>query len=217
MRLRKILLAFLPMLLASGHVSADVEFYTGLAIGQSDSEARGSDVAARLSSYDVDSVSVDGDDTGWRFYVGLTFTDILAIEFGYADLGDVSTNVAADISPSETAQFATDVANALPVMPAGLTLAGVARFGFADMGATGPLAQKLSVALRLGMIDADSDRDATGASGRDESDASPYYGVSLGMDFNDNWRGSVGYEVFNMDDRAGFWSAGVEYRIPKNQ
>ncbi|MDH3647833.1 MAG: outer membrane beta-barrel protein [Gammaproteobacteria bacterium] len=195
---------------------ADAQLYSGLGIGASDADAKPSNVRNALvaKGYDVQSVSVDSEDSGWRFLVGLRFTDVWAVELGYIDLGESTTNVVGNVNPTETAQFTQDVANVLPVMPRGITLAGVARLSMSQLGAQGAMGDKLNVALKLGMIDADSEREAAGAAGQTEVDASPYYGLVLGWEFTELWRGVLGYEVFNMADSTEYWSAGLEYKFP---
>ena len=193
----------------AGSALADIEIYAGATAGSSDAGASAGSIQSELTAkgWNITGVSVDSKDSGWRFVTGLQFTDIFAVELGYVDLGEISTQVDGSIPPPQAAQFGQDVANALPVMPKGITLAGVARFDV-------PSVEKLSVALKLGVIDADSERKVNGARGSDEVDASPYYGVVAGWEFSDSWRGVLGFEVFNMSDTTEYWSAGVEFTFP---
>ena len=195
---------------------AEVEFYAGFGFGNSNADSSPGHILSALSdkNYDITSVAVDSKDKGWRFLTGLRFSEVWAVELGYIDLGESSTNIVANISPIDTAQFTQDVANVLPVMPRGITLAGVARISAASMGMQGATAEDLNIAFKLGMIDADSERKVNGAFGKDSKDASPFYGVTLGWEFSDFWRGVIGYEVYNMADSTEYWSAGVEFKLP---
>lgn len=194
----------------SGLALADLEFYAGGKVGGADAESSAQDIGNALiaKGYGITGVSVDSTDTGWHFFAGLQVTEIFGVELGYVDMGEATTQVDGNIIPTQVTQFNQDVANELPVLPRGMTLAGVARFKM-------PGNDRLSFSAKLGVIDADSERKAnSGARGSDSDNASPYYGVSAGWDFNDSWRGIVGYEIFNMGDSTEYWSAGVEFRFP---
>ena len=210
-------LVFLFALAFAGPALADYELYFGTGIGRSDS---GSDPAALQSSlagqgYDITAVTVDAEDGGGRIHVGLQFTDTWAVELGFVDLGKVQAEVTGVVPSSQVAQFTQDVADALPVMPRGLTLAAVARKTMTEMGwEAGAITDNLSFALKLGLIDADSKRSLGGVSGHNEVNADPYYGLNVGFDFTDNTRGIIGYEIFNLADSTDYWSLGLEVRFP---
>ncbi len=206
-------LVVLFALAASSAALADYQLYGGLGIGRSDADVSAADMTNRLNAlgHNVTGATVDSEDGGWRFLMGLSFTDMLAVEFGYVDLGEVRTSVTADTPPADVARFTQDVANGIPVMPRGLTLAGVIRFPLGQNG----MAANTNIALKLGIIDADSDREVNGASGIDETNGSAFYGVTFGYNFNETWRGVIGYEVFDFGDSVSYWSAGLEFTFPK--
>lgn len=195
----------------SGLAVADLEVYAGGSIGSADASAKPGNIQSALvaKGYDITGVSVDSSDNGWRFLAGLRFTDMFAVELGYVDLGESTTKVDGNIIPTQTAQFNQDVANLLPVMPRGMTLAGVFRYQM-------PSNDRLSFAAKLGVIDADIERQIAGnaARGSDSVNASPYYGVSAGWDINDSWRTVAGVEIFNLADSTDYWSVGFEFRFP---
>ena len=200
----------LASVMLCGPAAAEHEWYGGISGGSSDADSNATALVNGLvaKGYDVTSATVDAEDSGWRLHVGLRFTDIFAVELGWVDLDEVSSAVTGNIAPSNSAQFTQDVADALPVMPRGITLAAVAR---------GMLTEKISVAAKLGMIDADSEREVNGARGKSEVEDDPYYGFGLGYDFTPQWRGVVGFEVFNLADSTSYWSAGLEYRFAAGQ
>ncbi|MDH3588436.1 MAG: outer membrane beta-barrel protein [Gammaproteobacteria bacterium] len=209
-------LVVLFALVFAGPALADYELYFGTGIGRSDS---GSDPAALQSTlarqgYDITAATVDAEDGGGRILVGLQFTDTWAVELGFVDLGKVRAEVAGVVPSSQVAQFTQDVADALPVMPRGLTLAAVARKTMTEMGwEPGGITDNLSFALKLGLIDSDAKRSVSGVSGHNEVNADPYYGLNVGIDFSDNWRGIIGYEIFNLADSTEYWSLGLEVRF----
>lgn len=209
------LVILLASVVIAGPAAAEHEWYGGISGGESDADSNAAALVSGLvaKGYDVTSATIDAEDSGWRFHVGLRFTSLFAVELGWVDLGEVNSSVTGNIAPTSAAQFTQDVADSLPVMPRGITLAAVARGTLASMGMQGPAAEKFSVAAKLGMIDADSERKVNGVRGKDEVEADPYYGFAVGWDFTPQWRGVLGFEVFNLADSTSYWSAGVEYRF----
>lgn len=120
--------------------------YAGIHFGttSADAELSGAFPATAMS------VDIDDSDTGYRFFVGKRFMPHLAVELGYANLGEIDVNVEA--TSSDVPAYLQQLADNVPVAPSGITLDAVTEWTFAEFGAEGDWAERLSVFGRGGLF-----------------------------------------------------------------
>ena len=137
----------------------DPGFYLGGALGQ--------------TSFDVDctgTTSCDDKDSSWKIFGGYQFNKNLALEFGYADLGEATASVS--------------------VPP--FTVNGALEATVWDLVAVGslPIADRFSIFGNLGLYRADTDLNATvpglGSASESDSNTDLTFGVGARYDFTRN-------------------------------
>ena len=137
----------------------DTGFYVGGALGQ--------------SSFDVDctgTTSCDDKDSSWKIFGGYQFNKHLALEFGYADLGETTASV--------------------PVPPFTVNLALEATVW--DLVAVGslPIADRFSIFGKIGLYRADTDLNGTisglGSVSESDSNTDLTFGIGARYDFTRN-------------------------------
>jgi OOP family OmpA-OmpF porin len=137
----------------------DTGFYLGGALGQ--------------TSVDLDctgTTSCDDEDSSWRIFGGYQFNKHLALEFGYADLGESTASVSVP-----------------PFIATGTLEATVW-----DLVAVGslPIADRFSIFGKIGLYRADTDFSVTvpglGSASESDSNTDLTYGVGARYDFTRN-------------------------------
>ena len=107
MKTKFVLISVFLFSLSSSVLSADAlpkPWYVGGGVGQS----KGDDVCDGISS-------CDDTDTGWKLFGGLQFTQYVAIEAGYVDLGKFSGNVSGISASAEATGYTAHVVGTLPL------------------------------------------------------------------------------------------------------
>jgi OOP family OmpA-OmpF porin len=175
--------------------AADSNWYAVISMGQSTFDADKSDFddAAADAGLVVSSSKLDDNDTGYKIQAGYKFSENLAVEGGYVDLGRLS--LSADLGPQG------------PIV-SGHVGADLKAYGF-NIDAVGilPLGAGFSVFAKAGAILARTESDiSVTASGQgtsvsldeDDSDTSlaPTAGVGLAFDLNDTLSVRLEYERF---------------------
>ncbi|NRA71121.1 MAG: OmpA family protein [Gammaproteobacteria bacterium] len=92
--------------------------------------------------YDVSDIVINDQRLGLKFNLGYSFTEHLALEIGYTDLGEVDVAMSALVANRDA--FYRAVENLHPTSARGLTISGVA---------TWPLTQSLTVNGRIGIFE----------------------------------------------------------------
>lgn len=182
-----ILTALVAGLAASAH-AADSGFYGYASLGQSQSD-RKAEADRALTGAGATAFTSSNDDTGtaWKIQAGYRFNKNLAIEGGYAKLGEMSyrATITAPIAGSGVVKLDTDGWNLDLVgrLPFGDSLAGFAKIGaFAydlDYQCSGTSAALCGT-----------------AASRSASGTGFHYGLGLDYAFAGNWFARAEYEVF---------------------
>ena len=140
-------------------IAQDTGFYVGGALGQ--------------SSFDVDctgTTSCDDKDSSWKIFGGYQFNKNLALEFGYADLGEATASVS--------------------VPP--FTVNGSLESTVWELVAIGslPIADRFSIFGKIGLYRADTDINASvpglGSASESDSNTDLTFGVGARYDFTRN-------------------------------
>jgi len=191
---------------------ATTDTYVGLSFGSTSADTSEAALAASLTSGTVTSVSIDDGDTGYRLFIGKRFMPHLAVELGYADLGEIDVNVEAttlDV-PAYLQQLATNV----PVAPSGITIDAVTEWTFADFGMEGDWAENLSVHGRLGIFlwETEVSYSSGGVSYSHDDDGTDIrFGVGAGWKFNENFSARFDYEMYSATTDVDMISLGAIY------
>jgi OmpA-OmpF porin, OOP family len=149
----------------------------------------------------------DDSDRGYKFFVGYQFTDYVAIEAGYADLGDFDVRVARD--------------------PEVGTLTGNTSYkGYnLDVVGTWPLTSRLSAFGRVGAFRYDTAENFTGTQSlavslsRDDKSTGYKFGAGLEYSFTERLSARIEAERYRIEDMLGdngsvnLYSAGLVYRF----
>jgi OmpA-OmpF porin, OOP family len=137
----------------------DTGFYVGGALGQ--------------TSFDVDcagTTSCDDEDSSWKIFGGYQFNKNLALEFGYADLGEATASV---LVPPFTANGALE-ATVWELVAVGSL----------------PIADRFSIFGKIGLYRADTDLNVTvpglGSASESDSNTDLTFGVGARYDFTRN-------------------------------
>lgn len=80
-------------LVAAPFPAACADWYVGASVGQSRIDASASEIEQAFlidDDFVASGTTLDKTDTGWKAYVGYRFLPVLAIEAGYADLGEAT-------------------------------------------------------------------------------------------------------------------------------
>lgn len=154
-------------------------WYVGAAGGQADADYGSSDLVSDLAvrGWPISDASADDNDTAWKIYAGWQVTDRLALEGGYVDLGEVTTQYRALVPPNQIDAILQDTLEVHPYLGDGWTAAGVVRL---PLG--GPALQLLG---RIGVfaweadIEVEAINGATGVVSGDDDGADLFYGLGV--------------------------------------
>jgi len=183
---------------ATGHA---MDIYGGLSMGQARHETTGGDLLG--SGF---SGTVDGNDTGWKAFVGLELWEkYVGAEFGYADLGKASAKgTVGGVASSATSAATAYTASLVGLIPFGTQSGVTIRLGLA--------AEKISVHT-AGPIGAGAVNSAHG------SDMKIFGGLGFQHYFSKTWGMRVEAERHNMGSIGSPYvnmiSAGVVYQFEK--
>jgi hypothetical protein len=189
--------------------------YVGLNVGTASADVDEAALANSLTTATaVTAMDIDDGDTGYRFFVGKRFMPHLAVELGYANLGEIDVTVEA--TALDPAAYLQQLADNVPVAPSGMTLDAVTEWTFADFGAQGGWAQNLSVHGRLGLFLWETEveyRNAGVAYSHDDDGADFRFGVGAGWRFNENFGMRFDWEQFSATTDVDMISLGALYRF----
>lgn len=171
--------------LAASAQAANTGFYGYLSAGQSQSDRKAeADQALTGAGATAFTSSVDDTDTAWKIQAGYRFNKNLAIEGGYAKLGELAYRAAITAPVTETGVVAIDMD--------GWNLDVVGRLPFND---------SISGFAKLGAFVYNLDYQCTGTvycgtASRSASGTSLHYGLGVDYVFAGSWFARAEYEVF---------------------
>jgi OOP family OmpA-OmpF porin len=171
--------------LSASAQAADTGFYGYLSAGQSQSDRKAeADQALTGAGATAFTSSVDDTDTAWKIQAGYRFNKNLAIEGGYAKLGELAYHAAITAPVAETGVVAIDMD--------GWNLDVVGRLPFND---------SFSGFAKVGAFVYSVDYQCAGTvycgtASRSASGTSFHYGLGLDYTFAGNWFARAEYEVF---------------------
>lgn len=179
------ILATLVAGFAASAQAADTGFYGSVSLGQSQSDRK--DEADRTltgAGATAFTSSMDDTDSAWKIQAGYRFSKNLAIEGGYANLGEFAYRAAITAPVTETGVVTLDidgwnldVVGRLPFNPSLTGFAKVGAFFYnLDYQCTGTV--------------------YCGTPSRSASGTSLHYGLGVDYSFSSNWFARAEYEVF---------------------
>lgn len=170
---------------AASAQAADTGFYGYLSAGQSQSDRKAeADRALIGAGATAFTSSMDDTDTAWKIQAGYRFNKNLAIEGGYAKLGELAYRAAITAPVAETGLVSLDIdgwnLDVVGRLPFNNSLAGFAKIGAfvynLDYQCTGTV--------------------YCGTVSRSASGTSLHYGLGIDYAFAGNWFARAEYEVF---------------------
>ena len=193
--------------------ASDAGWYVGASAGQASADYGSGDLATDLArrGWDILDPSVDDSDTFWKAYVGYQLNRHVALEAGYAALGEVHTRYRALVPPSQVDELLQDTFEVHPYLGAGWTASLVLRQVFA--------AETLAVYARAGIfvweadIEVDVVSGGTGAVSGDESGTDGMFGFGVEWQFHPAWSLRAEWERYKLNEWADVPSAGICWRF----
>ena len=180
--------ALLTCLLVGGSLSplpasAQSPWYLGAGIGQSRIDASSGEVDRGFlidDAFTASGTTLDKSDTGWKAYLGYRFNRFLALEAGYADLGEARFNTTIVGAPPGTA----------PVPPFPITATATAKGVFLSGLAHLPVTDNFSLFAKAGAFRSEAEfteqipGTAITRASRTERRTDANYGVGLQWQFS---------------------------------
>ncbi len=193
--------------------ASDAAWYVGASAGQASADYGGGDLAADLANrgWSILEPSVDDSDTFWKVFVGYQVNRYVAVEAGYAALGEIDTRYRALVPPGDVDELLQDTLEVHPYLGAGWTASVVLRQAFAE--------DAFAVYARAGLFIWEADIDVkvvsggTGAVSGDDSGTDGMFGFGVEWRFHPAWALRVEWERYKLNDWADVPSAGVCWRF----
>jgi uncharacterized repeat protein (TIGR01451 family) len=203
----------LMLLVPAPAPQAQTGWYAGGNVGQADAGYAAGDLVSDLAArgWTIDTPQVDDSDTAYKLYGGFAFSPVLAIEFGWADLGEVVTEYGATVAPAEIDDLLADTFAVHPVLGQGWFVAGVVSWPV--------MPERLSLYGRAGLFAWDADIDVrviSGGTGRisgDDSGTDWMWGVGFDWRLNPAWSVTAEWERYRLNDWVDVPSVGVRFRF----
>lgn len=191
----------------------DAGWYAGASLGASSADYGSSDLARDLDKrgWTILDPRTDDSDTFWKAYVGYQVNSFIAVEVGYADLGEVETSYRAILPPSEIPDLLSDTLAVHPYLGSGWTASGLLSGSFAE--------DAFAVFARAGMFVWEADIEVkvvSGGTGKrkgDESGTDAMFGVGFDWRINPAWVVRVEWERYKLNDWVDVPSAGIVWRF----
>lgn len=182
-------------------------WYIGGNIGRTEESIDDGEIANTIIGGGLTEINDDDADRGYKFFVGYQFNDYVALEAGYADLGD----------------FGVEVARA----PGAGNLTGDTSYkGYnLDVVGTWPLAERLSAIARVGAFRYETEENFVGTGSlaaslsRDDRDTGYKFGAGLEYSFTERLSARIEAERYRIEDMLGdhgsvnLYSVGLVYRF----
>jgi uncharacterized repeat protein (TIGR01451 family) len=191
----------------------DAGWYAGASLGASSADYGSSDLARDLDKrgWTILDPRTDDSDTFWKAYVGYQVNSFIAVEVGYADLGEVETSYRAILPPGELSDLLEDTLAVHPYLGSGWTASGLLSGSFAD--------DAFAVFARAGVFVWEADIEVkvvSGGTGKrkgDESGTDAMFGVGFDWRINPAWVVRVEWERYKLNDWVDVPSAGIVWRF----
>ncbi len=194
------------LVLSSAAVADDAGFYFGVGIGQASANLTGKiDQSLIEEGFSIDSLSLNGAETGWKLFAGYAFTSYLAAELSYVDLGEAG----AEITIGGRVPGRIDTTMDMSGINIGLKL----NYPFDD---------QFFAFIKLGAFvwNAEANANANlgpnlGTSSRKDNGADFSYGLGLSYAFTDQVTLRADWDYYRLggdaDADAKLWSVGMQY------
>ena len=205
-------LAALPLaaLLVADDARAEGDWYVGAAIGQADIDYSASDLTRDLDAlgWTIEGATVDDDGTAWKIYGGWSFSDYVAVELGWVDLGKVDTRYSTTIPPNQIDDILVDTFSVHPLTGDGITAAAVLKW---------PVSDAFAVHAKAGMFAWNSDVDVrvvqggTGQVVGDDDGTDAMYGVGIEWKFNAQWSITAEWERYQLNEWLDVPTVGIRF------
>jgi len=206
-------LAALIALSPAGELQAQTGWYAGGSIGYADADYDEPDLVSDLAArgWVINTPEVDDSDTAWKVYGGFAFNPVLAVEAGYAELGEVMSEFGATVSPSEIDALLGDTYAVHPALGKGWFAAAVLSWPVVP--------ERFSLYARAGAFDWEADIDVrviSGGTGRvsgNESGTDWMYGVGFDWRIGSAWSITAEWERYRLNDWVSVPSVGLRFRF----
>lgn len=188
------------------------DLYVGVNIGTTSSSASATRLAGALTTAaTINSVLVDESGTSWRLFVGRPLYGNLAAEIGFVDGAEIRVIVDADTNDS--AAFLTQLAQATPVAPGGMTFDLVGQWSFAELGGS---SERAFLFGRLGLMawrTKVSYSTGTSVYRYEDDGVDLHFGLGGGVQITDQFSARLEWERFNATTRVDSLSVGFVYKF----
>ena len=199
------------LLLSSGEVRAQSDWYVGANIGQAGLDYSAGDLTQDLASlgWDINNPSVNDSGTAWKAYGGFMLNEYFALEAGYADLGKVVTQYGATIAPTQIPAILGDTFSIHPYQGDGWFGAAVLRWPVQP--------DRFTILFRAGMFGWESDLDVrvisggTGSITDRESGMDTMFGAGLEWHVNQEWTLVAEWERYKLNEWLDVPSIGIRF------
>lgn len=187
--------------------TAPPHWYIGGNVGRTEESIDDGEIANSIIGGGLTSIDDDKTDSGYKFFVGYQFNPYVALEAGYADLGD----------------FGVEVARA---PGAGILTGDTSYKGYnVDVVGTWPLTSRLSAFGRAGTFYYETEENFVGTESlaaslsRDDKDTGYKFGAGLEYSFTERLSARIEAERYRIEDMLGdhgsvnLYSIGLVYRF----
>ena len=203
----------LMLLVPAPAPQAQTGWYAGGNVGRADAGYAAGDLVSDLAArgWTIDTPQVDDSDTAYKLYGGFAFSPVLAVEFGWADLGEVVTEYGATVAPAEIDDLLADTFAVHPVLGQGWFVAGVVSWPV--------MPEQFSLYGRAGLFAWDADIDVrviSGGAGRisgDDNGTDWMWGVGLDWRIGTAWSVTAEWERYRLNDWVDVPSVGLRFRF----
>jgi OOP family OmpA-OmpF porin len=185
-------------------------WFVGGTLGSTDCHADRAELNRELADtgYDAQVVDMDDSGTGYKLFVGYRFKEMLSVECGYLDLGEVGLTISGQFDDVE--DFLDSIRETHPHSASGAYLAGSYNWYFT---------KDWSLLVRTGLLLGSSDysttaEDIAASVSDDSSEAAFFFGAGCQYDINSTWGLQASWERFSIDGSGvDFISASLMYRF----
>ena len=197
---------------AGSALALDGNFYLDGQVGLARGDVGASEMNARMAELGYSAQArVSGQNrTAWKILGGYQYSDYLAVEAGYLDLGEVRTRLSG--SPVDIADYLNSANLVHPRSASGYEIALVGRY---------PFDEKNSVYVRGGLLFASSRYQAdaqTDFAKRSSSDRDGFIGVGYGYEINDRWGLHLSAENYRVEnENIQLIGVGLKYKFPSRK
>ena len=181
------------MIISTSARALDGNFYLGGQLGQAQGEVGAAEMNKRMAQLGYDAhARVSGQSrTAWELIGGYQYSEYLAFEVGYIDLGKVRTRLSG--SPVDIQDYLNSANLVHPRSASGYELAISGRY---------PFDEKNSVYIRGGLLFANSSYKAdaqTEFAKRSEDETDKFIGIGYGYKINERWEVQINAHNYRVE------------------